>query len=84
MDIKPRPAGDPFLYLGMLRAVVIYNKVDIHFIGNPLVNLLQEDEKFLMPMPLFASCQHLAGSYIERSEQDCPTMTNIIMMTPLI
>ena len=62
MYMKTWPASDPLLYLGMLmRAVIIHNKVDIKFIGNALVNLLQEDEKFLMPVPLFAACQHEAG-----------------------
>lgn len=61
--MKTWPASDPLLYLGMLmRAVIIHNKVDIKFIGNALVNLLQEDEKFLMPVPLFAACQPKQGT----------------------
>ena len=62
----------------LMRAVIIHNKTDIEFIGNALVNLLQEDEKFLVPVSLFRACQHLASCHIQCRKQGCRTMTNVM------
>jgi hypothetical protein len=68
--MEARPLGQPGPDLGVLvGAGVVHDQVDVQILGNRLLDLAQEAQKFLVPVAWPALGQHLSGGHVQGSEQ---------------
>ena len=78
------PLGQPGTNLGVLvGAVVIHDQVEVQVLGDGLLDLAQETQKFLMAMAWLAPSDHLAGGHIQRREQGCGAVTDVVVSDAL-
>lgn len=70
MHVPARPTGQPGLDLGMaVRGVVVADAVNVQLDGDGLVDLAQEGQELLMPVPRLAGGEHCTVEHVERREQ---------------
>jgi hypothetical protein len=53
----------------LLGAIVVHDQVHVQILGNGFLDLAQEAQEFLVPMPGLALGDHLAGGHIQGREQ---------------
>lgn len=70
VHVIARTAREPGAHLGMLvRAVVVTDQMHVELRRNVLVDVAQEAEKLLVPIPTLALREDFAIGHIERGEQ---------------
>jgi hypothetical protein len=81
--MEARPARQPSLNSGVLvRAVVVGDQVHVELLGNTGLNVTQETQKLLMPVPCFALGDHTAIGHVQGGKQGRRTMTHVVVRYP--
>jgi hypothetical protein len=80
VEVKARTPGEPGFDSGVpVGAVVIDNEMNVQMIGNIGLDVAQEAQKLLMPMPRFALCEDLAIGHIEGCEQRRGAVPDVVV-----
>ena len=80
VDMPARPLGQPsFDPRVLVRAVVVYDEMDIQPCRNVTFDPAQESQELLMPMARLAIGQHRSVEYVQSSKQRGRTMTFVVV-----
>jgi hypothetical protein len=63
----------------LLGAVFVDHQVEVQDLGDGLLDLAQDTQKFLVAMPWLALCDHLAGGHVQGREQGCGAVTDLVV-----
>lgn len=84
VEVKPGMPGEPRAHgLMFVRAVVVEDEMHGEVRRDIGVQLAEEGEEFLVPMPPFALREDLAGLDVERREQRRGAMPRVVVRDPL-
>ena len=78
---SPREPG--FDLRRFMGGVVVHDDVDVQIIGNATIDLLEEIEEFPGPVALIALADDEARGNVERGEQGCGSVADIIVRPAL-
>lgn len=67
----------------LVRGIVIADQVNVQVLGEVGLDVPQEGEKFLMPVPRLALREHAAVGHIERREQRCSAVAYVVVSDAL-
>jgi hypothetical protein len=84
MDGESRMASEPgFDLVVLVRTVVVYNEVHVEVSRDVLVYPFEESEELLMPVSLFAVCNHLSGCHVQSAKKSGSAMPKVVMGDPV-
>ena len=71
--------GRASLYGVFVSAVVVDNQVEVQVLGDGLLDLAQKAQELLVPVAGLALGDHLPCGHVQRREQGCGAVADVVM-----